>query len=78
MGHTITVGLPMLRVQRRNPLDSSEPPRARDEVTHGVATSWHIHSPIEGTWCLQGVICESQLGHVPLHRIRQRLMPPHR
>jgi hypothetical protein len=42
MGHTITVGLSMLRVQRRNPPDGSEPPRTtrvRDEVTQGVATS---------------------------------------
>jgi hypothetical protein len=27
--------------------------RARDEVTHEVATSWHIWSPIEGTRFLQ-------------------------
>jgi hypothetical protein len=47
-----TVGLPMLRVRRRNPPDKLEPPRAtrvRDEVTQGVANSWHIWSPIEGT-----------------------------
>jgi hypothetical protein len=53
MGHMITVGLPMLRVRRRNPLDGSELPkatRARDEATQGVAGSWHIRSPIEGTW----------------------------
>jgi hypothetical protein len=51
-GHTVIMGLPMLRVQRQNPPDGSEPPRAnrmRDEVTQGVATSWHIRSPIEGT-----------------------------
>jgi hypothetical protein len=37
----------------QNPLDGSESPRAtraRDEATQGVATSWHIQSPIEGTW----------------------------
>jgi hypothetical protein len=38
MGHTITVDLPMLRVQRRNLPNGSEPPRetrARDEATQG-------------------------------------------
>jgi hypothetical protein len=42
MGRTITVGLLMLRVRRRNLPVGSEPPRvssARDEVTQGVATS---------------------------------------
>jgi hypothetical protein len=56
MGHTITMGLPMLRVQRRNLPDGSEPPRAtraRDKATHGVATSWHIQGPIEGIRCPQ-------------------------
>jgi hypothetical protein len=51
-GHTIVVGLLMLRVRRRNPLVGSEPPRAiraRDEATQGVASGWHIRSPIEGT-----------------------------
>jgi hypothetical protein len=36
MGHTIVVGLPMIRIQRPNPPIGSEPPRAtreRDEVT---------------------------------------------
>jgi hypothetical protein len=56
MGHTIIVGLPTLRVRRQNPPDGSQPPRAsiaRDEATQGVSTSWHIWSPIEGTWCPQ-------------------------
>jgi hypothetical protein len=50
--HTIVVGLPMLRVQRRNLPVGSEPPRAtraRYEATQGVASSWHNQSPIEGT-----------------------------
>jgi hypothetical protein len=52
MGHPIARGLPMLRVRRQNPSDGSEPPRAiraRDEATQGVASGWHIRSPIEGT-----------------------------
>jgi hypothetical protein len=42
MGHTIVVGLPMLRVRSQNPPVESEPPRAtrvRDKVTQGMASS---------------------------------------
>jgi hypothetical protein len=56
MGHMITVGLPMLRVQRRNPLDGSELPkatRARDEATQGVASSWHIRALSRGLGALK-------------------------
>jgi hypothetical protein len=56
IGHMITVGLPKFRVRRQNPSDESEPPRAtrvRDEATQGVDSSWHIPSPIDGTWCPQ-------------------------
>jgi hypothetical protein len=56
MGHTITVGLPMLKVRRQNPPHGSEPPRstrAKDEATQGVATNRHIQSPIMGTQHLQ-------------------------
>jgi hypothetical protein len=45
MGHTIVVGLLMLRVRRRNPPVKSElliAIRVRGEATHGVASSWHI------------------------------------
>jgi hypothetical protein len=52
MGHTIIVGLPTLKVRRQNPPNGSEPPKAnkaRNEVTQGMATSWHFRSPIEGT-----------------------------
>jgi hypothetical protein len=45
-------GLPKLRVQRRNSPVGSEPlraTRARDEAIQGVASSWCIRSPIEGT-----------------------------
>jgi hypothetical protein len=51
MGHTIVVGLPVLRVRRQNPLVGSEllgATRARDEATQEVASDWHIRSPIEG------------------------------
>jgi hypothetical protein len=44
-GHTIIVGLPVLRVRSRNLLDGSEPPRtirARDEATQRVTTSWGL------------------------------------
>jgi hypothetical protein len=56
MGHRIVVGLPLLRVRRQNPPVRLEPPRAtrpRDKATQGVASSWHIWSPIEGTRHLQ-------------------------
>jgi hypothetical protein len=52
MGHTIAVGLPMLRVRRQNLPVGLEPPiatRVRDEATKRVANSWCIRSPIEGT-----------------------------
>jgi hypothetical protein len=42
MGHTIAVGLSMLRVGRQNLLDGSKPPRAtrvRDEATQGMTSS---------------------------------------
>jgi hypothetical protein len=31
-------------------LDGLELPRARDEATQRVASSWHIRCPIEGIW----------------------------
>jgi hypothetical protein len=52
MGHTIVMGLPMLRIQRQNPSVGSEPPRAtrvRDEVTQRMPSNWRIRSPIRGT-----------------------------
>jgi hypothetical protein len=52
MGHTIAVGLPMLRVLRKSPPVGSAPPRAniaRDKATQSVASSWHTRGPSFGT-----------------------------
>jgi hypothetical protein len=53
MGHTIVVGLSIIRVRRHNPPFGLELPRVtrvRDEATQGMASGWHIRSPAEGTW----------------------------
>jgi hypothetical protein len=52
MSHTITVGLPKLRILRQNLPDESVPPRAniaRDKPTQRVPSSWHTRGPFEGT-----------------------------
>jgi hypothetical protein len=51
MGPTITVGLPKLRVPRKNPPDRSALPRAnkvRDKVTQRVTSSWRFPRPHRG------------------------------
>jgi hypothetical protein len=71
-GHMIVVGLSMLRVQRLNPPVESEPPsapRARDEATQEVASSWRIQSPIEGTRHPQASYLspDREVSFMPLH-----------
>jgi hypothetical protein len=72
MGHTIVMGLPMVRVRRQNPPVGLEPPRAiraRDEVTQRVDRSWHIQSPIEGTQHSQAsyLSLNWEVSFTPLH-----------
>jgi hypothetical protein len=64
-GHMIIMGLPILRVRRRNPPDTSETHRAtrvRDKVTQRVASNWHIWSPIEGSRCPQALYLSLEQG----------------
>jgi hypothetical protein len=84
MGHTIAVGQPMLRVQRRKLPDGSEPPRAtrvRNDETQRVASSWRIQSLMKGTRHPQALYLSPdwQVSFTPLrvgwHRAIQVLPP---
>jgi hypothetical protein len=72
MGHMIVVGLPMLRVRRRNLQVGSEPPRetrVRDKATQRLTSSWRIHSPIKETWHPQVSYLspDQEVSFMPLH-----------
>jgi hypothetical protein len=68
-GLTIAVGLLELRVRRKNPPVNSASPkanRARDKVTHRMASSWCYPRPHRGHPASSIFVSESQSGGCPI------------